>query len=320
MSDAASEGAKAPRAESAGSPSDARFGPVTVLFGARGGRYPDGNSVLVEGRDETVIIDPALGLVARAAELPRVDRVVNSHCHEDHIAGNHLFPDVPWHVHALDKPGLESLEGMMAIYGYGGAIEDAFRDAVVEQFHYTARPDAVPYVDGDVFDLGGVTITVHHTPGHTRGHSCLAVDWEDETGPRRLLYLGDIELTSFGPYYGDAWSDLEDFERSLVRVRAMEADWYATFHHIGVLAGRDAFLERLDIFEAKIADREQRLLEYLAEPHTLAEIVAHRFVYRPKDPVSFADGVERRSMSQHIDRLLRTGRLKALGDGRYVVP
>jgi len=297
---------------------ESRYGPVRVLFGARGGRYPEGNSLIVEGERETVAIDPSLGLLPRRDALPPVHRVVHSHCHEDHLAGSHLFSDVPWHVHALDRPGFASIDGMMAIYGYGGEIEREFRTAVVEQFHYVARPESVPFEDGDVFDLGGVTITVHHTPGHTRGHSCLEIAWDESGVARRLLYLGDIELTSFGPYYGDAWSDLEAFERSLVRVRAMEADWYATFHHIGVLEGRAAFLERLDVFEAKIADREQRLLAYLADPHTLEEVVAHRFVYRAKDPMAFIDAVERRSMSQHIERLLRDGRVKDAGSGRYV--
>lgn len=300
-------------------PTESRYGPVTVLFGARGGRYPDGNSLLVEGERETVIIDPSLGIVDRQASLPPVDRVINSHCHEDHIAGNHLFADVPWHVHSADKPGFDSLDGMMGIYGYGGAIESAFRDVVVEQFNYVPRPDAVAYEDGDVFDLGGVTVTARHTPGHTRGHCCLSIEWDDGGTPRHLIYLGDIELTRFGPYYGDLWSDLEDFERSLRAVRDIRADWYATFHHIGVLEGRAAFLERLDIFEAKIADREQRLLDYLTEPHSLDEVVAHRFVYRPKDPVPYADGVERRSMSQHIERLLRDGRLRRADVDRFVV-
>ena len=67
-----------------------------------------------------------------------------------------------------------------------------------------------------------------------------------------------------------------------------------------------------------IADRERRLLEYLAEPRTIDEIVAHRFVYRPQDPVSFADPVERRSMSQHISRLAANGRVKEESDGRWV--
>ena len=66
-----------------------------------------------------------------------------------------------------------------------------------------------------------------------------------------------------------------------------------------------------------IADRERRLLEFLAEPHTLDEIAAHRFVYRPQDDVSFAEPVERRSMGQHVERLLRDGRVEEVEAGRY---
>ena len=281
-----------------------------MLGGARGGKYPDGSSLLVTGADGAVIVDPSLS-VAAAAELPRVDRVVNSHCHEDHVAGNHRFPDVPWHFHALDLPGIRSLDGMMAIYGFAGAVDAAFRRVVVEDFHWTARPDAVPYADGDVFDLGGVRVRAIHAPGHTRGHCVLAIE------PDGVLYLGDIDLSSFGPYYGDAWSSLADFERTLARVRDIDARWYATFHHVGVLDGRAAFLDRLDRFTAVIADRERRLLEYLAAPRTLDEIAEHRFVYRKGDPVPFAAPVERRSMSQHLARLARQGRVREAEPGRF---
>jgi glyoxylase-like metal-dependent hydrolase (beta-lactamase superfamily II) len=294
------------------------YGPVEVLWGEGGGRYPDGNSLLVVGERETMLIDPALGVMDRADALPRIDLVVNSHCHEDHIAGNHLFPDVPWHLHEADLPGILSLDGMMAIYGFDAAIEAAFRWVMVEQFHYMPRPDPTPYRGGDRFDLGGVSVEAIHTPGHTRGHCCLLVEWLEAGATRRLLYMGDIELTSFGPYYGDAWSNLVDFEHSLALVRDIEADWYATFHHIGVLEGRTAYLERLGRFEARIGEREARLIEYLAEPHTLEEIVEHRFVYRPSDAVAFADAVERRSMSQHLVRLLESGAIGPLPDGRYL--
>jgi glyoxylase-like metal-dependent hydrolase (beta-lactamase superfamily II) len=298
---------------------EARYGPVRVLFGARDGRYPDGNSLLVEGERETLIIDPALGVIPRREALPKVHRVLNSHCHEDHIAGNHLFRDVPWHFHEADLPGIASLDAMMAIYGMDEATTAFFKPMVEEQFHFTPRPDALGFRGGDRFDLGGVTLDVIHTPGHTRGHCCFLIAWRENGRQRRLLYLGDIELTSFGPYYGDAWSDLSDFERSLRRVRELQADWYATFHHIGVLDRRAAFLERLERFAAVIDQREARLLEYLQEPHSLDEVVAHRFVYRPADPVPYADAVERRSMSQHIERLLAGGRLQEGPAGRYQV-
>jgi glyoxylase-like metal-dependent hydrolase (beta-lactamase superfamily II) len=300
-------------------PEEVRLGPVRVLLGERGGRYPDGNSLLIEGERETVVIDPARGLIPRAGALPRIDRVLHSHCHEDHIAGSHLFPDAPWHFHELDLPGITSLDGMMAIYGLDESADAAFRKVLVDQFHYTPRGDALALREGDGFDFGGVQLQVLHTPGHTRGHCCFLVEWREDGAPRRLLFLADIELTSFGPYYGDAWSSLDDFELSIARVREIRADWYVTGHHIGVLEGRAPYLERLERFESMIADRERRLLEFLREPHSLDDVVDHRFVYRKGDDTIFANPVERRSMAQHIERLLAARRLRALDGARYVV-
>ena len=287
---------------------------ASVLWGAQRGRYPHGNSLLVRGREQSLLIDPSLAVAdAAPSELPHVDHVVNSHCHEDHIAGNGRFAGVPWHLPEADLPGIHSLDGLMAIYGFSGEIDTSWRRAVVEQFHFTPRRDAVAYPGGHVFDLGGgVRVRAIHAPGHTRGHSMLLVE------PDGVLYLGDIDLSSFGPYYGDAWSSLEDFERTLGRVRSIEARRYATFHHIGVIEGRPAFLERLDRYAAVIADRECRLLAYLAEPRSLDEIAAHRFVYRPGDPVPYAEAVERRSMAQHLARLAREGRVREAEPGRWL--
>lgn len=291
---------------------DRQIGCVSVLFGARGGRYPHGNSLLVRGAEETILVDPSLAVIPRRARLPRVDRVVNSHCHEDHVAGNHLFPDVPWHLHEADLPGIRSLDGLMAIYGFSPEIEASFRRLVVDEFHFVPRADAFPMRDGDVFDLGGgVRVRVIHAPGHTRGHSFLHVE------PADVLYLGDVDLSSFGPYYGDAWSDLEDFERTLARARELDAKHFVTFHQIGVLDDRASYQARLERFAAKIAERESRLLAFLSEPRTLDEIVRHRFVYRPHDVLPWIDGAERRSMSQHLSRLVAVARVIEDEPGRW---
>ena len=268
------------------------LGATTVLFGERGGRYPHGNTLWVRGRDECALIDPSLGLLPRRAQLPHADLVLHSHCHEDHVAGSHLYMDRPWWFHDADLPGIASLDAFLAIYGYPGPISEAFRPMLVERFHVTPRPDAQGYRDGALFDLGGgVRVRAIHAPGHTRGHCLFHVEPDD------VLYLADIDLSSFGPYYGDAWSDLEDFERTLEHVRTLRARHYATFHHIGVIDERDAFLARLDRFRDVIGERERRLLEFLSAPRSLAEIAAHRFVYRPQDDVPFAEGVELRSMA-----------------------
>jgi glyoxylase-like metal-dependent hydrolase (beta-lactamase superfamily II) len=291
------------------------LGATTVLFGERGGRYPHGNTLLVRGASRAALIDPSLGLLPRRGRLPAADLVLHSHCHEDHVAGSHLYPALPWWFHEADLPGIRSLDAFLAIYGYPEPISEAFRPVLVERFHVTPRADAQGYADGAVFELGGgVRIRAIHAPGHTRGHCLFHVEPDD------VLYLGDIDLSSFGPYYGDAWSSLEDFERTLAQVRPLRARHYATFHHIGVLDEREAFLARLDRFRAVIDDREARLLEFLRAPRSLDEIARHRFVYRPQDDVPFAEAVELRSMGQHVARLVRAGRAREVEQGRFVAP
>jgi len=287
------------------------IGAVTVLFGSRAGKYPSGNSLLVRGRDARAIVDPSLGLVVRGA-APAADLVLNSHCHEDHIAGNHLYPDVPWHLPEADLPGIRSLDALGEINGYHEPIGSAWRRAQVYQFHFAPRPDAQGFVDGACFDMvGGVRVRAWQAPGPTRGPSRFRIEPDD------VLYLADIDLSSFGPYYGDAWSDLGAFRRTLARVRELDARCFATFHHVGVLETRAAFLERLARFTAVIDTRESRLLAYLAEPHTLDDVVRHRFVYRPGDAVAFADAVERRSMQMHLEELLAQERVVECEPGRF---
>ncbi len=122
---------------------DRKIGASTVLFGSKGGKYPSGNSLLVRGTDRTVLIDPSLGVLPRRHELvPQVDQVINSHCHEDHIAGNFLFPDASCHLHEADLPGIQSLDAFMTLFGYSEATAAVWSRAVVEQYHFTPRPDA----------------------------------------------------------------------------------------------------------------------------------------------------------------------------------
>ena len=71
------------------------------------------------------------------------------------------------------------------------------------------------------------------------------------------------------------------------------------------------------MFGARIRQRDERLLDYLRLPHSLEEIVEHRFVYRPEDRAPFVEAVERRSMAQHVTRLLSQGRIEEVEDRRY---
>ncbi len=283
---------------------------VSVLEGADRGAYPSGNSVLVRGRAETIVIDPSVTVVARGGVPVPVDAVVNSHSHEDHMPANGFFADARIHIHEADLPGAQSIDGLMAVYGLTGQTRADFTRQIIDEFHYTARPDAEGFRDGHVFDLGGVTVEAVHLPGHTRGHSGFRISGG-------VFFLSDIDLTGFGPYYGDVWSDLEDFEDSLIRVRDEDARFYVTFHHKGIIEGRANFLTMLDDFHAVIGRRHQAMLDHLAEPRSLDELVAHRFVYRPHVESTIVEAVERRTAELHLQRMVRRGEATEVESGRF---
>ena len=283
---------------------------VSILQGTGSGSYPSGNSVLVRGSSETILIDPSITVVAEGGAPVHVDAVVNSHGHEDHLPGNGLFADARVHIHEEDLPAAQSLEGLLDIFGFSDEVRTQQAVSFVEEMHYAPRPDAEGFGDGHTFDLGQMAVTAMHLPGHTRGHSGFHIDGG-------VFFLSDIDLTGFGPYYGDVWSDLDQFEESLRVVRDVEARHYVTFHQKGVIEGRETFLDMLDKFHSVIARRHGEMLEYLAEPHSLDEMAKHRFVYRPHVEIPFVETVEYRTAELHVARMLERGEAFEVEHGRF---
>jgi len=284
---------------------------VSVLVGAKNGQYPSGNTLLVRGNGESIVVDPAIDVIERGGVPVSIDAVLNSHSHEDHVACNGFFKDARIHIHHEDLPGVKSIDGLMDVFGYQGQLRAEFQKMILETFHFTPRPDAIGFSDGHVFDLGGVKVEAVHLPGHTRGHSGFRISNE-------VFFLSDIDLTGFGPYYGDVWSDLEDFEESLRRVREEDAAWYVTSHHKGLIEGRAAFVELIDKYQSVIERRHGAMLDYLAEPRSLDEMAKHRFVYRPHVELVFVTSVERRSAHLHVERMLARGEASEVEPGRYL--
>ena len=291
------------------------FGSVTVHLGEKSGKYPDGNQVLARGADTRVAFDTPQVANRIGADFDSVDLVILGHVHEDHMAGLHRVPQAAVQVHQADLAAAQSWAGLSAHFGYPAPVLADLKSKIERDFHYRPRPDATGYADGAAWDLGGgVRVRAHHLPGHTAGHCALVVENEG------LAFIGDIDLSGFGPYYGDATSNLADFRRSLAAVADLDVRAWVTSHHRGVLTDRQKFTDALAAFTAKIDERETRLLAMLAPgPQALAALARQRLLYPPEHEAGWVDVVERRSIGLHLDELLAQGRVQQLDDGRYAL-
>jgi len=128
--------------------------------------------------------------------------------------------------------------------------------------------------------------------------------------------VGDYDMTSFGPWYGDRNSSIEATISSLRRLREIPARTWITGHDTGVFT--DNADERWRRYEDIIHQREANLLNLLARPHNLQEIVAAWLIYKkPREPLAFFEFGERALNVKHLDRLMEKGLVVEL-NGRYV--
>jgi len=279
---------------------------VYFVEGEGKGRYPFSNSLLLKGEKLTLLVDAGMG-GGRAEELAgkeRVDLLFLTHGHEDHIAHLPLFEKAKILCHREDAPAVRSVERLEALYGCPcPELGSGMRDFLVSMFGLRDGRVDLELEGREVLDLGGMEVQVIHTPGHSAGHCCLWLPSE------RLAFLGDLDLTSFGPWYGCVDSDIDQFLSSLERVGRLPMEVAVTSHK-GVFRGREEIGRRLEEYGRKIGEREEKLLRFLEEERTLEEIVGAALIYgRFPEPQAFYRLFERMMVEKHLRRLERRGEL-----------
>ncbi len=281
-----------------------RFGPVWFIPGEGGGRYPFCHSVYIKGPG--ILIDPASdrNRLMQLREGPGVKAIWLSHWHEDHIMHLDLFEDLPIFMGEPDAPPISDIEAFLDAYGMEIEEDRAhWRLILKRDFHFRPRRASGFLKDGETLHLGGVSVEVMGTPGHTPGHLSF---YFKENG---VLFMGDYDLFKFGPWYGDAESSIEQTIASVNRLRGYPARVWITGHETGLFE-RDPG-ETWDQYMGVISKREEKLYAFLKEPRTLEEIVGAWIVYgRPREPKSFFEFGERALMKKHLQRLLNKGRIR----------
>ncbi len=284
---------------------------IYLLPGLNRGKYPYCHSLLVE--DElTVLIDPASDPeeLKKIAARKKVDAIILSHYHEDHFWFSYLFPQAELWTPEPDAPALESLDRLLDEYRMQGERREIWRKILIEQYHYQARPVSRRLKEGDRISLGKMNIVVLHTPGHTPGHCCF--HFPDQG----LIYLADIDLSRFGPWYGDRGSDIDQTIKSVKRMAGLIDQTWIASHEQAVFEGN--IEKEAQQYLSVIKQREDQLCALLKEPKTIEEIVAARIIYKkPREPKDFYEFGEWSMITKHLERLLKSGQI-VRESGKYL--
>ncbi len=171
-------------------------------------------SYLVGEGGTAVVVDPSLQidqyLAAAEEEGVRIERVLETHTHADHVSGHGRFAlehGIPTAIHSLAE----------------------------------AEYEHQPLADGDELHAGAITIRVLHTPGHRPEHCSFVID-----GTRVLtgdsLFVGDAARPDLAVA---AVEGAQDLFRSLQKIAAL-GDAVQVFpgHVAGSLCGGNMSPER----------------------------------------------------------------------------
>ncbi len=185
---------------------------------------------LVHFGDHAALVDSGSGraserllvnLEATGIEANQIRYLVLTHCHYDHSGGAAYFRQRfhwPIALHALEVPYLERGDSQVsAASWYGDQL--------------TPCPVDLSIGDGDRLELGDRSLSVIHLPGHSPGSVAYLVESEG----KRVVFAQDVH----GPLHPALLSNAEDYQRSLQKLLALDADILCEGHY-GVFVGATA--------------------------------------------------------------------------------
>jgi len=196
-------------------------------------------SYLVLGTEKAALIDTGMGIgniqkeVEQLTDLPVI--VVNTHAHTDHVGDNWRFDEVWIFDHEAEITRLTQGKSQANCAGLVSPGSYINPPPDFDPATYESRPSPMTrrLHHQETIDLGGRMLTVHHTPGETRGAICLldsrdgllftgdticaAMNYVDPSDPDGVNYLKSMEylvdlgdrVKHLGPGHNEAYAPRE---------------------------------------------------------------------------------------------------------------
>ena len=185
------------------------------------------SALLVQTPEGAVLIDGGMPqaaplLLAQMKQLgvDRLRLILHSHAHADHVGPLAA-------IKRATGAQLVSNAESAVMLARGGVPDIHFGDDIS---YPPVQADRL-LQDGEVVQLGAIAFTVHFTPGHTPGS--MSWTWTDTKNgkPLRIAYADSLTAPGYKLVGNAGYPHIvEDYRRSIARVRALPCDLLLTPH------------------------------------------------------------------------------------------
>ncbi|MEA1961673.1 MAG: MBL fold metallo-hydrolase [Bacillota bacterium] len=284
--------------------------------------FPYSNSLFVDDEVPTMIDAGSGGRAYSAVSLDRVNKLLLSHYHFDHINGYPFFKQAEVYAGIEEKWAYEDERKFILSSGYQHWETLMGEEKNEEWSKRFNLPDDVPvkpgfqpinlkgfFQDGDRFITGKTAFVAIHAPGHTSGHYGFFFPNE------RILFSGDMDIAPRGPWYGSEYSDFEALVGSVNRLKALKPDILVTSH-------RKVFYNEIDsLFDDYLGialEKETKILQYLTVPRSIDDMAGLKFSSDSEVKNSHEMFWKKMMIMKHLTRLGNKHLVRRLSDNRYV--
>lgn len=175
---------------------------------------------LVIGEKEACLLDTGNGFGDISKYVQTLTNkpvfVILTHGHFDHVGGAVLFDKV--YMNPKDIEVYQEHSSISYRQNFYSKIPQ-LKEIPIEEYNSVRQEPFLPLEDGQVFDLGGISIKVIEVPGHTQGMMMVLIPEEE------IILFGDACGVSV-LLFEDCSSTVSDYKKALLRLKKEYSSCY----------------------------------------------------------------------------------------------